>query len=61
MTKAIQFLLSHQTGALVVLGYLGSGVASVWPEQRPKTLDDWWNWLRDLVHVLGNAKRPTKP
>ena len=61
MTNTIQFLLAHQTSALFVLGFVGTAIASTWPDQRPKTLDDWWNWLRDLVHQLGNAKRPTKP
>jgi len=56
-----QLILSHKAEDIFAVGFLGTAIASTWPEQRPKTLDEYWAWLRDLVHQLGNAKRPTKP
>jgi hypothetical protein len=60
MTGLVErFLLSHPASDLFALGFLGTAIASTWPDQRPKSLDDWWIWVRDFVHQLGNAKRPT--
>jgi 3-oxoacyl-ACP reductase-like protein len=57
--QLIPFLLAHSTAVTVVTGLVGTAFASTFPEQRPKTLDDYWNWARDFVHQIANAKRPT--
>lgn len=52
-------IAAHPTECMLIVGILGTAFASTFPEKRPKNLDDWWSWVRDFVHQLANAKRPT--
>jgi len=57
--KVWQYVVAHSTAIVVAAGFVGTAFASTVPENRPKTLDDLWNWMRDFVHQLSNAKHPT--
>jgi hypothetical protein len=59
--QLLQYVLAHPATDTIVLGVMGTAFASTFPDQRPKTLDDLWAWIRDFVHQLANAKRPTQP
>jgi len=62
MIEAIRHYISNNPAAcMLVVGVIGTAFASTFPENRPKTLDDWWNWARDFVHQVGNARHPTQP
>lgn len=56
-----QYIVAHPTTCMLIASILGTAFASTLPEKRPKTLDDWWAWFRDLVHQVGNSRRPTIP
>lgn len=56
----LQYVAAHPGTDTLVLAVIGTAFASTVPEQRPKTLDDFWAWFRDFVHQLANAKRPTQ-
>lgn len=52
-------LVAHSTTIVVIVSIVGTAFASTFPDTRPKTLDDLWNWAGDFIHQLANAKRPT--
>lgn len=58
MIEAIKHYIANDPATcMLILGILGTAFASTFPEKRPKTLDDWWSWIRDFVHQLANAKK----
>jgi hypothetical protein len=56
-----QYVLSHPAVLIAVIGFAGTAFSSTLPEKRPKTMDDWWQWARDFVHQIANARRPAPP
>jgi thioesterase domain-containing protein len=59
--ELVQAVTSHPGTATLVAGVLGTAFASTVPEERPKTLDEWWAWFRDIIRQIGNARHPSLP
>lgn len=59
--ELVQAVENNKVTVTVVAGAVLTAISSTWPEQRPKTLDDWWNWVRDLVRQIGNSRHPSLP
>lgn len=60
MTGLIEhYITAHPAECMLVIGIVGTAFSSTFPERRPKSLDDWWSWVRDFVHQLSSTKRPT--
>lgn len=54
-----QYVLAHPGICIAALAFAGTAFSSTLPEKRPTTMDDWWQWGRDFVHQIANARRPT--
>lgn len=56
--QAAIYLWEHKATVLFAAAMAFSAVTVTMPEQRPKSLDDFWTWFRDASHQFGNAKIP---
>lgn len=61
MAQVWKFMADNRATLITIAAFVGTAFASTVPEERPKSLDDFWAWFRDFVHQVGNAKRPTVP
>lgn len=61
MSLLVKLVLDHPATALMVAGWIGTALTSTIPAKAPRTVDEWWNWGREFVHQVSNAKRPTPP
>lgn len=57
----LQYAAAHQDALLLAGGFALTAFASTFPEKRPRTLDDLWEWAHSFVTQIGNARRPTIP
>lgn len=57
--QLVQYAIAHSGSLTFALGFAVTAISSTWPEQRPKTLDDFWAWGRDFIHQVSNQRRPT--
>lgn len=59
MREIWNYVNAHSTTIVLAASILGTAFASTFPENRPKTLDDVWDWMGNFVHQLASVRRPT--
>lgn len=52
----IAFIAQHWAQTLFFAGLFGSAIVAHMPVAFPRSIEDWWTWLRSSLQQIANIK-----